>query len=42
LFVTTVSARFWLGLQNDFGLEEELTLKRKELYGIERAGRDAA
>lgn len=28
------SAKFWLGLQNDFDLEEELKAKGKELVGI--------
>jgi len=28
------SPRFWLGLQNDFDLEEEGTLKESELNGI--------
>ncbi len=28
------SAKFWLGLQNDFDLEEENELKRKELTNI--------
>lgn len=36
------SARFWLGLQNDFDLEEEMTRKGKELDGIMRAPRNAA
>lgn len=28
------SANFWLGLQNDFDLEEEINEKEKELSGI--------
>ena len=36
------SARFWLGLQNDYDLEEELTTKGKEFDGIAQVGRDAA
>ncbi len=36
------SARFWLGLQNDFDLEEELTAKGKEFDGIAQVGRSAA
>ncbi|MEX0813875.1 MAG: HigA family addiction module antitoxin [Chitinophagales bacterium] len=28
------SARFWLGLQNDYDLEEQSQLKSKELKGI--------
>lgn len=36
------SAKFWLGLQNDFDLEEELKGKSKELAGIpQAAGRTA-
>lgn len=31
------SAKFWLGLQNDYDLEEELTTKAKELAGIPQA-----
>ena len=29
-----VSARFWLGLQDDFDLEEELKTKEREIEGI--------
>jgi addiction module HigA family antidote len=36
------SPRFWLGLQNDFDLEEEVRTKGREFDGIGRAGRDAA
>lgn len=36
------SARFWLGLQNDFDLEEELAAKGKEFDGIAQVGKDAA
>lgn len=31
------TAKFWLGLQNDYDLEEELTTKAKELAGIPQA-----
>jgi addiction module HigA family antidote len=31
------SAKFWLGLQDDFDLEEELKSKQKELAGIPAA-----
>ena len=30
------SAKFWLGLQYDFDLEEELRTKQKELSGIKK------
>ncbi len=30
------SAKFWLGLQDDFDLEEESTIERKELENIHR------
>lgn len=30
------SAKFWLGLQDDFDLEEELRTKQKELSGIKK------
>jgi len=30
------SAKFWLGLQDDFDLEEENAIKRKELENIQR------
>ncbi len=36
------SAKFWLGLQNDFDLEEELVGKGKELAGIPLATGRAA
>ncbi|MBN7811330.1 HigA family addiction module antidote protein [Algoriphagus sp. H41] len=36
------SAKFWLGLQNDFDLEEEQTLKGKELESIKPAEESAA
>lgn len=36
------SARFWLGLQNDFDLEEESAVKRNVLDAITRFTRDAA
>ncbi|HNK41951.1 MAG TPA: RhuM family protein, partial [Flavobacteriales bacterium] len=36
------SAKFWLGLQNDFDLEEELKGKGKELAGIPLASGKAA
>ncbi|HMN05892.1 MAG TPA: HigA family addiction module antitoxin [Flavobacteriales bacterium] len=31
------TAKFWLGLQNDYDLEEELTTKATELAGIPQA-----
>ncbi len=37
-----ISAKFWLGLQNDFDLEEELLGKSKELAGIPLASGKAA
>ena len=37
-----ISAKFWLGLQNDFDLEEELKGKGKELAGIPLASGKAA
>lgn len=36
------SAKFWLGLQDDFDLEEEMTAKRKELNEIPQAQGKAA
>lgn len=30
------SAKFWLGLQNDYDLEEEFFIKKDELEGIKR------
>ena len=36
------SAKFWLGLQDDFDLEEEMTAKRKELNEIPLAKDRAA
>ena len=30
------SAKFWLGLQNDYDLEEELTSRKQELQKIKR------
>jgi len=36
------SAKFWLGLQDDYDLEEELNAKRKELDGIPSAQGKAA
>ncbi len=36
------SAKFWLGLQNDFDIEEELLLKGKELNAIPKAHNHAA
>lgn len=36
------SAKFWLGLQDDFDLEEELNQKGKELNKIKRAETNAA
>ena len=36
------SAKFWLGLQDDFDIEEELTGKGKELDGIMPAQNRAA
>ncbi|GAB3235723.1 HigA family addiction module antidote protein [Algoriphagus aestuariicola] len=36
------SAKFWLGLQNDFDLEEEQALKSKELESIKPAKESAA
>lgn len=36
------SAKFWLGLQDDFDLEEELRSKQKELNGIKKHVNNAA
>lgn len=36
------SAKFWLGLQDDYDLEEELNAKRKELDAIPSAPSKAA
>jgi addiction module HigA family antidote len=36
------SAKFWLGLQDDFDLEEELRAKQKELDGIKKHVNKAA
>lgn len=36
------SAKFWLGLQDDFDLEEELRAKQKELSGIKKHTKNAA
>ena len=36
------SAKFWLGLQDDFDLEEESEIKRKELENIHRITDHAA
>ncbi len=36
------SPRFWLGLQNDYDLEEEVTLKESELNGIKPIEGNAA
>lgn len=36
------SAKFWLGLQNDFDIEEEKREKDKELKTIKRFDRNAA
>jgi addiction module HigA family antidote len=36
------SAKFWLGLQDDFDLEEELRAKQKELNGIKKHVNNAA
>lgn len=38
----STSARFWLGLQDDYDLEEEKRLKSKELDQIKAIGNDAA
>ena len=36
------SAKFWLGLQDDFDLEEESQIKKKELLAIPKAHNHAA
>jgi addiction module HigA family antidote len=36
------SAKFWLGLQDDFDIEEENNLKKTELNAIKRYTRNAA
>lgn len=36
------SAKFWLGLQDDYDLEEELLLNRQEILGIKKHGENAA
>lgn len=36
------SAKFWLGLQNDFDIEEELRTKHKEINSIKQFNKDAA
>ncbi len=36
------SAKFWLGLQDDFDLEEEKKQKKSELNAIKQYSRDAA
>jgi addiction module HigA family antidote len=36
------SAKFWLGLQDDFDLEEELIAKKQELIRIKRREENAA
>ena len=36
------SAKFWLGIQNDFDLEEERNQKMDELNAIKEYPRDAA
>ena len=36
------SAKFWLGLQDDFDIEEEITLKKTELNAIKQRARNAA
>lgn len=36
------SAKFWLGLQDDYDLEEERTLKEKEINNIKPLETDAA
>lgn len=36
------SPKFWLGLQDDYDLEEEKTNKQQELEGIKRFEKDAA
>ena len=36
------TAKFWLGLQNDFDIEEEMQAKKEELEGIKGFGNKAA
>lgn len=36
------SAKFWLGLQDDFDIEEQLLLKKDELGNIEKLKKNAA
>jgi addiction module HigA family antidote len=36
------SAKFWLGLQDDYDLEEELIANEKELLSIKKRGENAA
>jgi addiction module HigA family antidote len=36
------SAKFWLGLQDDFDIEEELTAKKQELIRIKRREENTA
>ncbi len=36
------SAKFWLGLQDDYDLEEELLLNRQEILGIKKREENAA
>lgn len=37
-----ISAKFWLGLQDDYDLEEEYSLKEKELNGIKHYNENVA
>ena len=37
-----ISAKYWLGLQNDFDLEEELNAKKNELLSITKRNDNAA
>ena len=36
------SPKFWLGLQDDYDIEEEMKTKKKEFRGIKKAHRNAA
>jgi addiction module HigA family antidote len=36
------TAKFWLGLQNDYDIEEQKSLKEKEFTGIKRFSNNAA
>ena len=36
------SAKFWLGLQDDFDIEEELSSIKQDLHSIKRHGENAA